>query len=314
VAAAVPSGGDVVLVGHSYAGSVITGVADRLTERIAALVYLDAFLPEDGDSCWSMTNDEQRKWYVDGCATTGYGVDPLPFFDQRARPHPVATFLQALPLSGAWHAIPVKHYVAAAWPDESPMALSTQRAEADPGFIVHRWETRHNVMADGPDLVVGLPAVPTELRHRHLTDRPAARPTLSRASCMFRPMMILAGERQPGQQVSRRAGQLQGANSPCPSISKFLYQTFHSSKQMKGRMALRDLGRRPDRSSDACRSPCSHPDGNCPSGWEPQVRAPTTGSSRKPGQPGDRGRPRCRTTRSGLLQWRLECFLCPGGY
>jgi thioesterase domain-containing protein len=156
VAAAVPSGGDVVLVGHSYAGSVITGVADRLTERIAALVYLDAFLPEDGDSCWSMTNDEQRRWYVDGCATTGYGVDPLPFFDQRARPHPVATFLQALPLSGAWHAIPVKHYVAAAWPDESPMALSTQRAEADPGFIVHRWETRHNVMADGPDLVVAL--------------------------------------------------------------------------------------------------------------------------------------------------------------
>jgi pimeloyl-ACP methyl ester carboxylesterase len=41
-----------VLVGHSYAGSVITGAADRLSARIAALVYLDAFLPEDGDSCW----------------------------------------------------------------------------------------------------------------------------------------------------------------------------------------------------------------------------------------------------------------------
>src|SRR5438309_8575591 len=41
---------DVVLVGHSYAGSVISGVADRLPDRVRALVYLDAFVPEDGDS------------------------------------------------------------------------------------------------------------------------------------------------------------------------------------------------------------------------------------------------------------------------
>lgn len=156
VAASVPASGEVVLVGHSYAGSVITGVADRRPERLAALVYLDAFLPEDGDSCWSMTNDEQRDWYVSGTARTGYGLDPLPFFDPRARPHPVATLLQALPLSGAWRGVPVKHYVAAAWPDESPMALSTRRADADPGMVVHRWDTRHNVLAEGPDRVGGL--------------------------------------------------------------------------------------------------------------------------------------------------------------
>jgi pimeloyl-ACP methyl ester carboxylesterase len=40
---------DVVLVGHSYAGMVIGGVADRAPERLARLVYLDAFVPEDGD-------------------------------------------------------------------------------------------------------------------------------------------------------------------------------------------------------------------------------------------------------------------------
>jgi len=148
--------GDTVLVGHSYAGSVITGVADRFPGRIGALVYLDAFLPEAGDSCWSLTNDEQRNWYVAGCARTGYGVDPLPFFDERARPHPVATFLQALPLTGAWRDVPTKHYVAASWPDESPMARSTRRAAADPSMVVHHWNTRHNVMADGPDLVLGL--------------------------------------------------------------------------------------------------------------------------------------------------------------
>ncbi len=43
----------VVLVGHSYAGFVITGVVDRAPERIAHLVYLDTFVPRDGES---MTN------------------------------------------------------------------------------------------------------------------------------------------------------------------------------------------------------------------------------------------------------------------
>jgi pimeloyl-ACP methyl ester carboxylesterase len=41
---------DVVLVGHSYGGMVITGVADRLPDRIKALVYVDAFLPNNGES------------------------------------------------------------------------------------------------------------------------------------------------------------------------------------------------------------------------------------------------------------------------
>ncbi|MFQ5435273.1 MAG: alpha/beta fold hydrolase, partial [Anaerolineae bacterium] len=40
----------VILVGHSYSGLVITGVADRLPERVSQLVYLDAFIPENNQS------------------------------------------------------------------------------------------------------------------------------------------------------------------------------------------------------------------------------------------------------------------------
>jgi len=43
---------DVILVGHSYGGMVITGVADRMSERIRSLVYLDAFIPGHGDSLY----------------------------------------------------------------------------------------------------------------------------------------------------------------------------------------------------------------------------------------------------------------------
>lgn len=41
---------DVILLGHSYGGMVITGVADRIPERIARLIYLDASLPENGEN------------------------------------------------------------------------------------------------------------------------------------------------------------------------------------------------------------------------------------------------------------------------
>ena len=41
---------DVILVGHSYGGMVITGVAERALERLARLIYLDAFVPRDGES------------------------------------------------------------------------------------------------------------------------------------------------------------------------------------------------------------------------------------------------------------------------
>ena len=41
---------DIVLLGHSYGGMVATGVADRARDRVAQLIYLDAFVPRDGQS------------------------------------------------------------------------------------------------------------------------------------------------------------------------------------------------------------------------------------------------------------------------
>lgn len=152
-----PESRDVVLVGHSYGGSIISGVADRAPGRIRALVYLDAFVPDDGDSAWTMTNADERRWYIEGAGRTGFAVDPLPFFDERARPHPLGTLLQRSRLTGAWRSVPVRHYVVATqWPGESPHAGSAAKVRADPGFVVHEWDTRHNVMHDGPDRVYDL--------------------------------------------------------------------------------------------------------------------------------------------------------------
>lgn len=157
VESGVNDGRDAVLVGHSYGGSIINGVADALPDRVRALVYLDALIPEDGDSSWSMTNDDEHAWYISGSVRTGAFVDPLPFFDARTRPHPLATLMQASKLTGAWRSVPVKIYVeATGWPGESPLAAMTAKARADDEFVVHSWDTPHNVMRDGPDRVFAL--------------------------------------------------------------------------------------------------------------------------------------------------------------
>ena len=51
---------DVILVGHSSSGAVITGAAGRAPERIAQVVYLDAFVPEDGQSVFDLIAPERR--------------------------------------------------------------------------------------------------------------------------------------------------------------------------------------------------------------------------------------------------------------
>ena len=51
---------EVILVGHSYGGLVITGVAEQVPERLAQLVYLDGLVPQDGQSGWDVTDPGLR--------------------------------------------------------------------------------------------------------------------------------------------------------------------------------------------------------------------------------------------------------------
>ena len=59
---------DVVLTGHSYGGMVITGVMDRIPERLRHVVFLDAAVPDDGTSLWDMFGGGQQdpKRFADG--------------------------------------------------------------------------------------------------------------------------------------------------------------------------------------------------------------------------------------------------------
>jgi pimeloyl-ACP methyl ester carboxylesterase len=145
---------DLVLVGHSYGGMVITGVADKIPEKVDALVYLDALVPRDGESCWQLVNDEERDWYL-GVDETGYGVPPLPFFDERASAHPLASLLQRITLTGDVNRFRRRDFVyALEWPGDSPLRRSYERVKDDPSWHVHELDGAHNLMRDNPDDLV----------------------------------------------------------------------------------------------------------------------------------------------------------------
>ena len=90
---------EVVLAGFSYGGVVVTGVADRVPERISQLVYLDAWVPRDGESVFDLI-PEQAPLFEEIARTRGDGWriprdPPL----ARRTPHPLATLKQPLSLS-----------------------------------------------------------------------------------------------------------------------------------------------------------------------------------------------------------------------
>ncbi|WP_040866336.1 alpha/beta fold hydrolase [Nocardia exalbida] len=142
---------DAVLVGHSYGGMVITGAADRAASRVAALVYIDAVVPQSGDSCFTLVSDQERRWYLD-VVDTGDAVRPLPFFDARATPHPLASVLQPLTLTGDLTHIRSRDYVyATGWEAPSPFTGIYQRLRDDAGWTTHAVDGGHNLMRDAPE-------------------------------------------------------------------------------------------------------------------------------------------------------------------
>jgi pimeloyl-ACP methyl ester carboxylesterase len=107
---------DAILVGHSYGGAIITGVADRALDRVGHLVYLDAVIPEDGETVTELRPEKLRSlrqgvFVVDGIELImkakpedghRYGVsdpDDLAWMQDRFTPQPLKTFEQPLQLT-----------------------------------------------------------------------------------------------------------------------------------------------------------------------------------------------------------------------
>jgi pimeloyl-ACP methyl ester carboxylesterase len=161
---------EVVLCGHSYGGMVVTGVADRAAERVAALVYLDAFVPADGQCVLDFMPPERIEQYRRGAAEHGEGylIPPLSaaFFrvneadqawvDRQCVPQPLAAFEQRLRLGGAQATIARRHYIRAAGYASTAFNAVADRLRRDPSWRVDSLSCGHDAMLDMPHELVEL--------------------------------------------------------------------------------------------------------------------------------------------------------------
>lgn len=148
---------DVVLVGHSYGGMVATGVADRARERIAHLVYLDAFVPSDGQSLFDLQGPEHRARVEAMAASDGEGwlVPPqapppdtapedLAWIGPRRFPQPIATFRTPLQLDHGEFSGPRSYIFCTRVGPADSFRQFAARARAEHGWGYRELDASHN--------------------------------------------------------------------------------------------------------------------------------------------------------------------------
>ncbi|HEY0583389.1 MAG TPA: alpha/beta fold hydrolase [Chloroflexota bacterium] len=156
---------DVVLVGHSYAGMVVTGVADRVADRVAHLVFLDAFLPQPGQSLHDILGPEMAGGQRAAADAEGDGwrVPPLvPIFGiegaadlawatPKFTAQPLGTLTQGVQYRTPLEAQPfTRTYIQAAGRDNGVFGPIAERLRGEPTWRVHVVDTGHDVMITRP--------------------------------------------------------------------------------------------------------------------------------------------------------------------
>jgi len=152
---------DVILVGASYGGMVITGAASAAAERIRGLVYVDAFLPDDGQSLADLAGLEG---YISGQRETPGLVQPLALpnmgVDRPGTPprgaHPLLTLVEPVKLTGAEKKIKNNTYILATKTQPAPFQRYYDKVKSDPRWRTVTMDCGHLVMADDPEGLLGV--------------------------------------------------------------------------------------------------------------------------------------------------------------
>lgn len=153
----------VVLCGHSYAGWVISGVAEVVEDRIGALVYVDGYVPEDGES-WIETMPPGGRTGIDAALAAGapswpppdarhFGVNEtdLEWVNGLLTPHPVGVALSPIRLSGARERMAKLAYIRAAAYPSARFDADYAKLRDRPGWRLYEVPCGHDVMVDEPD-------------------------------------------------------------------------------------------------------------------------------------------------------------------
>jgi pimeloyl-ACP methyl ester carboxylesterase len=160
---------NVLLLGHSYGGMVITGVADRAAQRIARLVYLDAFVPENGKCLMDYVLPERGAVFREAARATGFVPPPPPslwgvtdpadaaWSARRDAPHPFASMRQPLRVENpaALARIP-KAFIYCSSPATGSFDQFAARYRNDPAWRFYELKTGHDAMVLMPDRLAAI--------------------------------------------------------------------------------------------------------------------------------------------------------------
>jgi pimeloyl-ACP methyl ester carboxylesterase len=154
---------DIVLVGHSYGGNVISGVAEIVPEKIASLVFLDAFVPDDGQSVVDLVQPAVKEIIL-AAAARGENTVPVrdaaafnvnekdrAWVDSLAGPQPIGSMTEKLKLTGARDRIAKKTYIRASSYPNVAFEAAHARAKADKTWRTYEVPCGHDVMIDMPE-------------------------------------------------------------------------------------------------------------------------------------------------------------------
>ncbi len=152
------------LIGHSYGGMVATGVADRARARIAQLIYIDAFAPNDGDSMLDLlppATRAQRQVGADGWRIppgpmpADTAPDDVAWCAPRRMPQPAKTFEQKLRLQNGPLTLP-RHYIyCTRRPPDDRFRPFYERAKRE-GWGAYEIDSSHNPHITCPDVLADL--------------------------------------------------------------------------------------------------------------------------------------------------------------
>lgn len=144
---------DFVLVGHSYAGLVVTAAAEQIASKIASIVFLDAFMPENGQS---MADIVKREMPTTGFAPSypakamGVPEQDAVWADSKLTPQPVNTYNQKLTLTGAYKTIAKKTYVRTLQFTNPGMQATYEALKQQPDWRTLTIDCGHDLMIAKP--------------------------------------------------------------------------------------------------------------------------------------------------------------------
>lgn len=153
----------VYLVGHSYGGMVITGVADRTKSQVEGLFYIDAVLPKPGQRQWDTLDREMLDGFI-ASSIDGINIHPSPEFKAfrpRVMPHPLATMMQPLHYSESSLDVKDKTYIYAekffGIPDQvSPFKAIYQELSKREDWHTYSLPYGHDIFEEAPEVVFAL--------------------------------------------------------------------------------------------------------------------------------------------------------------